>query len=76
MFNTGFLAPDSMSLAIECPLPTDGEHAPIHMRVISCFLGYRRVEGIKPGSPALQAGSLPSELPGKPGCFISNFNTK
>ena len=23
--------------------------------------------GIKPGSPALQAGALPSKLPGKPG---------
>lgn len=32
MFNTGFLAPDSLSLAIGCPLPTEGEHAPIYMR--------------------------------------------
>ena len=32
MFNTGFLAPDSLSLAIGCPLPTQGEHAPIYMR--------------------------------------------
>ena len=28
--------------------------------------------GIKPGSPALQADSLPSELPGKP-CFRRCF---
>ena len=26
--------------------------------------------GIKPGSPELQADSLPSELAGKPGSFI------
>ena len=30
--------------------------------------------GIKPGSPALQADSLPSELPGNPFCFL-NMNT-
>ena len=28
--------------------------------------------GIKPGSPALQAGALPSELPGKPEMIFSN----
>ena len=27
--------------------------------------------GIKPRSPALQADSLPSEPPGKPGCIMS-----
>ena len=31
------------------------------------FPGDLRNPGIKPGSPALQAESLPSELPGKPG---------
>ena len=30
--------------------------------------GYLPDPGIKPGSPALQADSSPSELPGKPKC--------
>ena len=40
MFNTGFLAADSLSLAIGCPLPTDGEHTPIHMRDLFPALWY------------------------------------
>ena len=31
--------------------------------------------GIKPGSPALQAGSLPSEVQGKPNPFIKSSKT-
>ena len=30
--------------------------------------------GIKPGSPALQADSLPAVLPGKPSCHISIYS--
>ena len=30
--------------------------------------------GIKPGSPALQADSLPAELPGKPTMYLTNTN--
>ena len=32
--------------------------------------------GIKPGSPALQVDSLPSELPGKPQFCIRNSDSK
>ena len=31
--------------------------------------------GIKPGSPALQVDSLPSEPPGKPKCCLNGANT-
>ena len=32
--------------------------------------GYLSDQGIEPGSPALQADSLPSEPPGKPTCTL------
>ena len=50
--------------------PGSSVHGILQARILECVaIAFSRVHpdpGIKPGSPALQADSLPSEPPGKP----------
>ena len=49
---------------VDCSLPGS---EPLSQWVAISFSGDLPNPGIEPGSPALQADGLPSELPGKPG---------
>ena len=51
-----------------CSLPGSSVHGILQARILEWVpsLGDLPDSGIKPGSPALQADSLPTEAPGKP----------
>ena len=51
-----------------CSLPGSSVHGILQARILEWVpsLGDLPDSGIKPGSPALQADSLPTEPPGKP----------
>ena len=55
---------------MDCSLPGSSLHGILQAGILEWvafpFLGYLPDPGIKPGSPGLQADSLPSESPGKP----------
>ena len=54
---------------IDCFLPGSSVHGIPQARILELpfpSLGYIPYPGMEPGSPALQADSLPSEPPGKP----------
>ena len=56
---------------MDCSPPVSSVHGILQARILEwvAFLspGYLPNPGVKFGSPALQADSLPSEPPGKPG---------
>ena len=55
---------------MDCSQPSSSFHGISKARILEWFPFPPPVDlpnpGIEPGSPALQTGSLPSELPGKP----------
>ena len=52
---------------------TVAHQAPLSMKFPRLLQGIFQNPGIKPGSPALQVGSLPSEPPGKPKQIYRNI---
>ena len=64
---------------MDCSPPGSSVHGILPARVLEWVaIPFSRdlpSPGIKPGSPALQADSLPSEAPGKPhmSCYIQKF---
>ena len=62
-----------------CSLPGSSVHGNFQARILEwvaiSFPKDLPDPGIKPGSPALQADSLPSEPPGKPTCGVEEWST-
>ena len=83
-FHAGTTVPDNATLVVlkflglrtPCSLPGFSVHGILQARILESVAtpspGDLPDPGIKPGYPALQADSLPSELPGRP-CFLNGF---
>ena len=64
---------------MDCSLSGSSVHGIFQARVPEWTMSFSRDlpdPGIEPGSPALQAGALPSELPGKPRNTQKNYTKK
>ena len=64
----------SQGLPFACCLPTSQQHTVHTQRGLAGEPTLTENLGIKPGSPALQADSLPAELPRKPDTFLARIN--